>query len=100
MRTLMPVWDSSGESRLKGNFLEAPGAPEVQEVLADPLSLLRRPDPLDLLVLRRQDHLYRPLLPQDPEVLGALLALLAPETNRKHSTRASSPKPRATIFFA
>jgi len=97
MRTLMPVWDSSGESRLKGNFLEAPGAPEVQEVLADPLSLLRRPDPLDLLVLRRQDHLYRPLLPQDPEVPEALLA---PETNRNHSTRASSPKPRATIFFA
>ena len=94
MRTLMPVWDSSGESRLKGNFLEAPGAPEVQEVLADPLSLLRRPDPLDLLVLGRQDHLYRPLLPQGPEVL------LAPEANRNHSTRASSPKPRATIFFA
>ena len=76
---------------LKGDFLEAPG---VQEVLADPLGLLRRPDPLDLLVLGRQDHLYRPLLPQGPEVL------LAPEANRNHSTRASSPKPRATIFFA
>ena len=48
-------------------LIQAPGAPEV---LADPLSLLRRPDPLDLQVLRRQDHLYRPLLPQDPEVLA------------------------------
>ena len=79
---------------------EIPGAPEVQEVQevqrvpGDLLGLLRRPALLDL---QRQGHLYRPLLPRD---LEALEALQVPETNRNHSTQASSPKPRPTIFFA
>jgi hypothetical protein len=76
---------------------EVPGAPEVQEVQevqrvpGDLLGLLRRPALLDL---QRQGHLYRPLLPRDLEVLQV------PETNRNHSSQASSPKPRPTIFFA
>jgi hypothetical protein len=73
---------------------EAPEAQEVQRVPGDLLGQLRRPALLDL---QRQDHLFRPLLPQD---LEALEALQAPETNRNHSTQASSPKPRLAIFFA
>jgi len=79
---------------------EVPGAPEVREVQevqrvpGDLPGLLRRPALLDL---QRQGHLYRPLLPRD---LEALEALQVPETNRNHSTQASSPKPRPTIFFA
>jgi|GraSoi2013_100cm_1033763.scaffolds.fasta_scaffold158440_1 hypothetical protein len=76
---------------------EVPGAPEVQEVQRVPgdlLGLLRRPALLDL---QRQGHLYRPLLPRD---LEALEALQVPETNRNHSTQASSPKPRPTTFSA
>ena len=73
---------------------EAPEAQEVQQVPGDLLGLLRRPALLDL---GRQDHLFRPLLPRD---LEALEALEAPETNRSHSTQASSPKPRSAIFFA
>ena len=79
---------------------EIPGAPEVQEVQRVPgdlLGLLHRPALLDL---QRQGHLYRPLLPRDLEALEALEALQVPETNRSHSTQASSPKPRPTIFFA
>jgi len=76
------------------DFQEVPEAPEAQEVHRVPgdlLVLLRRPALLDL---QRQGHLFRPLLPQD---LGALQA---PETNRNHSTQASSPKPKLAIFFA
>ena len=76
---------------------EVPGAPEVQEVQRVPgdlLGLLRRPALPDL---QRQDHLFRPLHPQD---LEALEAREAPETNRNHLTQASSPKPRPAIFFA
>jgi hypothetical protein len=79
---------------------EVPGAPEAREVQevqrlpGDPLGPLRRPALLDP---QRQGHLYRPLLPRD---LEAPEALQVPETNRNHSTQASSPKPRLTIFFA
>jgi hypothetical protein len=73
---------------------EVPEAQEVQRVPEDLLGLLRRPALLDL---QRQDHLFRPLLPQD---LEALEALQVPETNRNHSTQASSPKPRLAIFSA
>jgi len=67
---------------------------EVQEVLGDPLGLLRRPDLPDP---ECQDHLYRLLLQWAPEVPEALRAL---ETNHSHSMQASSPKPRRTILFA
>jgi len=79
------------------DFQVVPEAPEAQEVRRVPgglLGLSRRPA---LLGLQRQDHLFRPLLPQD---LEALEAPEAPETNRNHSTQASSPKPRPAIFFA
>jgi hypothetical protein len=79
------------------DFQEVPEAPEAQEVQRVPgglLGLLRRPALMDL---GRQDHLFRPLLPRD---LEALEALRAPETNRNHSTQASSQKPRPAIFFA
>ena len=76
------------------DFQVVPEAPEAQEVRRVPgglLGLSRRPA---LLGLQRQNHLFRPLLPQDLE------APEAPETNRNHSTQASSPKPRPAIFFA
>jgi len=79
------------------DFQEALGGPWVQEALG---GLLAR---LDLLVLlvplvrRRWDRLSRPLLPR---ALEALEVLGGPETNRNHSTQVSSPKLRATIFFA
>ena len=82
---------------------EVPGAPEVREVQevqrvpGDLPGLLRRPALLDL---QRRGHLYRPLLPRNPQALEALEALQVPETNRTHSTQASSPEPRPTIFFA
>jgi hypothetical protein len=34
------------------------------------------------------------------EIVSATEALRAPETNRNHSTQASSQKPRPAIFFA
>jgi hypothetical protein len=70
------------------------GGLAVQEVLGDPLGLLRRPD---LMAPERQDHLYRLLLQRAPEVPEALRAL---ETNRNHSMQASSPKSRRIILFA
>ena len=73
---------------------EAPEAREVQRLPGDPLGPLLRPALLDP---QRQGHLYRPLLPRD---LEAPEALQVPETNRNHSTQASSPKPRPTIFSA
>jgi hypothetical protein len=82
------------------DFQEVPEAPEVQEAQRDPgdlPGLLLRPALLDL---QRQGRLYRPLLPRDLQVLEALQALQVPETNRNHSTQASSPKLRPTIFFA
>jgi hypothetical protein len=85
------------------DFQEVPEAPEAQEAQRDPgdlPGLLLRPALLDL---QRQGHLYRPLLPRDLLVLEALQALQAlqvPETSRNHSTQASSPKLRPTIFFA
>ncbi len=74
--------------------LGVPVVQEGQEVLADPLGLLRRPDLLDPVVLRRQDRLCRPLLLRGREVLEA------PETSRNHPIRASSRKPQTIKFFA
>jgi hypothetical protein len=91
----------------KGDLQGDLGAPEVQKM--DLLGPLRRPDLPDLPDLvdpRCLDRLYRPLPqrgPEAPEALEALEALevpQAPETNRNHLIRASSPKPRPTIFFA
>jgi hypothetical protein len=68
-------------SYIKEDFQEAPAGRGGQEVLGGLPGLLRRPDLLGLPGRRRQDHLYRPSLPQD---LGAQQAR---ETNRNHPIR-------------
>jgi hypothetical protein len=84
-------------STIKEDFQGGLGDPVVQRVLEGPLVLLGLPDLLDQLDRRRHDHLYRPLLPRDPE---ALEVRQAHETNRNRPIRASPPKPRPTTFFA
>jgi len=76
---------------------QAPGVPWVQVDLGGlpaRLDLLVRLDLQDLPVRRCRDRLSRPLVPR------ALEALPAPETNRNHLVQASSPKLRASVFFA
>jgi hypothetical protein len=71
--------------------------------LLDPLRLPDLPGRVDLVDLvdpRCLDRLYRLLPQRGLEAPEALQVPQVPETNRNHLIRASSPKPRPTIFFA